>query len=151
MQINWKCVPFQELSLTELYDLMQLRQEVFIVEQDCPYLDADGTDQVSWHLMGFDEDSDMVAYTRLIPKDISYKNALSIGRVVNAKKVRGKGVGRLLMKESIAQLEQLFGQETIILSAQCYLLKFYQSLGFKPVGEEYLEDGIPHIKMKKTY
>jgi ElaA protein len=144
--VNFFCKPFSEFSLEELYEVMALRQEVFVVEQDCPYLDADGKDQVCWHLLGYENDK-LVAYTRLVPVGISYEKYPSIGRVITAEKVRGRGVGIQLMKESIRHCEALFGKMSIKISAQCYLLKFYNSLGFKGIGEEYLEDGIPHVAM----
>ncbi len=141
------CKPFYELSLKELYDIMALRQEVFVVEQECPYLDADGQDQSSWHLMGFDENGKLIAYARLIPKGISYKKYPSFGRVATAQTRRGTGVGRELMEQTLAWMKKLFPGEDIKISAQCYLEKFYVSLGFEIVGEEYLEDGIPHFPM----
>lgn len=144
--VKYICKSFQELSLQELYAIMVLRQEVFVVEQDCPYLDADGKDQVSQHLMGFEEE-ELVAYTRLVPMGISYEKYPAIGRVITAKKVRGRGIGIELMQASIKHCESLFGKAPIKISAQCYLLKFYNSLGFQSVGETYLEDGIPHIAM----
>ena len=132
-----------------MYALMALRQEIFVVEQDCPYLDADGKDQTSHHLMGFDDQGKMVAYTRLVPKGISYPQYASIGRVVTAASTRGQGIGKLLMQESIARCQEIFGGEIIKISAQAHLQKFYQDLGFEPTGEEYLEDGIPHIGMTR--
>jgi len=146
--VNFNCKSFQELSLQELYDIMVLRQEVFVVEQDCPYLDADGNDQVCHHLMGY-EKGELVAYTRLVPQGISYKKYPAIGRVITAKKIRGRGIGIELMQKSIQLCEELFGKKNIKISAQCYLLKFYNSLGFKEIGERYLEDGIPHMGMVK--
>ena len=149
--IKFVCKTFDELTLSELYDLMSLRQAVFVVEQNCPYLDADGKDQAASHLMGFDENKTLVAYTRLLPKGVSYKEYPSIGRVVTAESVRGKGVGRELMKQSLVWMEKLFPKEDVKISAQCYLEKFYLSLGFKIIGEEYLEDDIPHYPMlRKT-
>ncbi len=146
---TFSCKKFNELSLQELYDIMVLRQEVFVVEQDCPYLDADGKDPYSWHLMGVDENGKLVAYTRLLPKGISYKKYPSIGRVVTSPAVRGSGIGRELMKQSLLWMDKLFPGEDIKISAQCYLEEFYKSLGFSISGEEYLEDGIPHYPMLK--
>ncbi len=140
-------LPFQELSLQQLYQIMQLRQEVFVVEQNCPYLDADGKDQVGYHLMGQDTNSQLMAYTRLLPKGISYEQYVSIGRVVTSPKTRGTGIGKLLMQESLKAIEALFPATDIKISAQCYLIKFYESFGFQTVGESYLEDDIPHIAM----
>ena len=145
--ISFTCKPFSELSLTELYDLMALRQLVFVVEQDCPYLDADGQDAVAWHLLGYDENSKLLAYARLMPSGVSYPGYLSIGRVVNHPDTRGKGVGKQLMQEAIREVTRLFGKHSIKLSAQCYLIPFYERLGFQTIGDRYLEDGIPHIAM----
>ncbi len=141
------CKPFDQLTLQELYDIMVLRQEVFVVEQDCPYLDADGKDQNAWHLMGRDASGNLAAYTRLISKGVSYEKYPSIGRVVTSQTTRGNGIGKELMLQSLAWMEKLFPNESIKISAQCYLEKFYTGLGFEIVGESYLEDGIPHYPM----
>jgi ElaA protein len=146
--LRFVCKHFRDLNLEELYAAMQLRQEVFVVEQDCPYLDADGKDPESWHLMGWQEEQ-LVAYTRLVPRGISYKNHVSIGRVVTHRSVRRTGIGKALMQESIQQTEALFPGLPVKMSAQCYLITFYESFGFKTIEEEYLEDGIPHIAMVK--
>jgi ElaA protein len=138
---------FQELQLEELYAFMALRQEVFVVEQDCPYLDADGKDQLGWHVMLFDEKGQLSAYTRLLPPGVSYEKYSSIGRVVSSEHVRGKGYGKAVMERSIQAIKELFPEAAIKISAQTYLLKFYNDLGFQEVGEEYLEDDIPHIGM----
>jgi ElaA protein len=143
----FKCIPFKDLTVYELYDILALRLEVFCVEQNCPYQDADGKDLEGWHLMGKNTEGVLVAYTRLLPKGISYENYASIGRVVNSPKVRGMGYGKILMTESIAQMKKLFPNEPVKIGAQSYLLQFYQSLGFESTGEEYLEDGIPHTSM----
>lgn len=143
----WTTKKFEELSLSELYEIMVLRQVVFVVEQNCPYVDADGKDQLSFHLLGYDDNEDLVAYARLLPKGISYKDAVSIGRVVNSSKVRGKGVGKQLMEIAIQETKRLFGNEKITISGQCYLQEFYENLGFEIIGESYLEDDIPHFKM----
>lgn len=147
MVINFKCVHFSELTVYELYAAMALRQEIFSVEQNCAYLDADGKDLKGFHLLGYDADAELVAYTRLLPKGISYDDYASIGRVVNSSKVRGHGVGKQLMEESIRQMARLFPDEPVKIGAQTYLLKFYTSLGFASTGEEYLEDNIPHTSM----
>ena len=141
------CKHFNELSTTELYAIMQLRIQVFSVEQNCPYQDADGKDQQSWHLMIYNKANELVAYSRLLPKGVSYPNYASIGRVVNAQSVRGQGIGILLMQKSIEKALELFKEEPIKISAQAYLRKFYTSLGFVATGEEYIEDHIPHIAM----
>lgn len=141
-----KCVPFHDLSLYELYDLLRLRQEVFVVEQDCPYLDADGKDRQAHHVI-FKKESEIIAYTRLLPPGCSYENYASIGRVVNSAKVRGEGVGIDLMKFSIVKCNELFPGKPIKISAQVYLEKFYKGLGFQETGDRYLEDDIPHMSM----
>jgi ElaA protein len=142
-----KCVPFDALTGRELYDILALRQEVFVVEQNCPYLDADGKDIKGWHLMLFNTEGVLAAYTRLLEKGISYDNYASIGRVVSAAHARGTGAGRAVMQESINQMGQLFPNQPVKIGAQSYLLKFYESLGFESTGEEYLEDDIPHTSM----
>jgi ElaA protein len=148
MSLIFKCVPFADLTVYELYEIMALRQIVFAVEQNCPYLDADGKDLQGWHLLGCDtEGGELVAYTRLLPKGIAYDKYASIGRVVSSPKVRGLGYGKILMRESIAQMKNIFPNEPVKIGAQSYLLKFYQALGFESTGENYLEDGIPHTSM----
>jgi ElaA protein len=145
--ITTKCVPFYELNLDELYAILALRQEVFIVEQNCPFLDADGKDQPAQHLIMFDIDQNLVAYTRLFDKNVYYEGYTSIGRVVTSPKARGGGLGRALMEKSIEKVLDLFGQAPIKIGAQKYLEKFYQSLGFELTGIDYIEDGIPHTYM----
>jgi len=142
-----KCLPFYRLNLDEIYASMALRQEVFVVEQDCPYLDADGKDQEAWHVMGWDEKGELVAYTRLLPQGISYENYASIGRVVSSSKVRGKGAGKEIMIASMDWCKKLFTNQKVKISAQVYALDFYRNLGFEVVGEEYMEDDIPHMSM----
>jgi ElaA protein len=165
MNLVFKCLHFSELTVYELYSIMALRQEVFVVEQNCPYLDADGKDIDGFHLLGYADLTEkrentegdaavgfgisnaLLAYTRLLAKGVSYDDYASIGRVINAPKVRGMGVGKKLMTESIEQMARLFPNEAVKIGAQSYLLKFYASLGFVSTGEEYLEDGIPHTSM----
>lgn len=144
--IRFVCKPYSELTLDELYDSMVLRQDVFVVEQDCPYLDADGKDKQAYHLLGYDDET-LVAYARLLPKGISYDNYASIGRIVSARTVRRKGFGKQLVQASIRQCRELFPDSPIKISAQQYLLRFYENLGFVSTGDEYLEDGIPHVAM----
>ena len=146
MKIKWDFKAFYQLNLDELYAIMVLRQEVFIVEQDCPYMDSDGKDQKSHHLLGYDTDGNLVAYLRLVAPTVSYKE-ISFGRIVTSYKVRGKGIGKLLMEEGIQQSDLLYGKVAIRISAQSYLIQFYKYFGFKTVGEEYLEDDIPHTEM----
>lgn len=146
MKISWDLKFFDELSASELYKIMQLRAEVFIVEQNCPYQDADGKDLKSFHLMGYNESNDLVVYSRILPQNISYPE-VSIGRVVSSPKVRGTGAGKQLMDSSLNAIKQKFGNVPVKIGAQSYLKKFYESFGFVQTSEEYLEDGIPHMEM----
>lgn len=147
MNITWYHKHFKNLSTTELYQILQLRSEVFIVEQNCPFQDLDDKDIKCYHLMGFDTDSQKVmAYTRIVPAGVSYEEA-SIGRVVTSPLARGNGIGKQLMKNSIELLEELYGGISIKIGAQFYLKKYYESFGFQQIEEVYLEDGIEHILM----
>jgi ElaA protein len=137
---------FDKLTLLELYELLQLRVAVFIVEQACIYQELDGKDLSSYHVMLFKEKK-LVAATRLVPPGISYENYASIGRVVSHEAHRKEGLGKLVMIESIQSCEKLFPDHKIKISAQCYLIPFYESLDFSRFGNEYLEDGIPHQAM----
>ncbi|SHJ74635.1 ElaA protein [Arenibacter nanhaiticus] len=138
---------FSELNTDELYDILQLRSEVFVVEQDCVYQDLDGKDKKALHIIGRKNDV-IVAYTRVF-KAGEYFEEASIGRVVVRKNQRSFGYGEVIMKASIKAIETSFDTKTIRISAQQYLMKFYSSLGFQVFGEGYLEDGIPHIGMIK--
>lgn len=144
--MTWHLVDFATLSATELYDVMRLRQEVFVVEQDCVYLDADGYDAVARHLLGRDADGTLVAYLRLFAPGVKYTEAC-IGRVCTAAAVRGTGLGQALMQRGIAEAARLWPESALRISAQAYLLNFYDKLGFVAEGELYDEDGIPHIEM----
>ena len=149
MNITWYHKHFKELNTTELYQILQLRNEVFIVEQHCPFQDLDDKDLKCYHLMGFDTDSHKaMAYTRIVPAGVSYEEA-SIGRVVTSPLARKNGIGKELMQKSIELLEELYGSVSIKIGAQLYLKKFYESFGFQQVEEIYLEDGIEHILMAK--
>lgn len=139
--------PFSALSLEELYDIMELRQEIFIVEQDCPYLDADKKDLKCEHVLVYDSKGILIAYARIVPKGISYENHSSIGRVVTKHTARGTGLGKKLMQFSINTCCQLFPEDSIKISAQVHALGFYSNLGFQKLGDEYLEDDIPHHAM----
>ena len=136
---------YRELSTDELYELLKLRAAVFVVEQNCPYQDCDDKDKSAVHLLGFEDDV-LVGYARLLPEGVSYENYCSIGRVVTSPEARNKSYGKLLMKEAIRFCETHF-PFPIKISAQAYLEKFYQDLGFTTVSEPYLEDEIPHIGM----
>lgn len=139
--------PFQELSATELYKILQLRNEVFIVEQNCPYQDLDDKDLKALHVIGKDKE-EMVAYTRIFKSGDSMERA-SIGRVVVRQSARKYGFGQDIIQVSIEAIEKYFKETYIQLSAQVYLKKFYNSFGFVEKGAEYLEDDIPHILMEK--
>ena len=138
---------FNELNLNSLYEVLQLRAEVFVVEQNCPYQDVDGKDQKAMHILGYHKEQ-LVAYTRVFEPGYYFDNA-SIGRVVVKENARQYGFGKDIMKASIAFIEDTLDLSTIELSAQTYLKKFYNDLGFQEIGEGYLEDDIPHIRMIK--
>ena len=142
---NWTCKKFEELSNHELYALLRLRSEVFVVEQNCVFLDMDNKDQRCHHLMGWREDL-LVGYSRVLGPGISYVES-SIGRIVTSPAARGLGVGRELITKSIDTLYILYGKQPVRIGAQCYLTHFYESFGFVQKGEIYLEDGIKHIEM----
>lgn len=148
MQIQWLLKKFEELTPYQLYVILQLRNEVFVVEQNCVFQDADNKDQNSYHLMGF-TDNKLIAYTRLVPPGEIYDYP-SIGRVVTSSSVRRSGVGKELMQQSIDAVYKLFGVLPIKIGAQLYLKKFYGSFGFEQASEAYLEDGIEHIYMIKS-
>lgn len=148
MEIRWELKKFNELSADSMYQLLRLRSEVFVVEQQCIFLDMDNKDQHCHHLLGWIGE-ELAASTRLVPPGLSYEE-ISIGRVVSSPRFRGKGIGRLLMEESIRACYQLWGRRNIRIGAQLYLENFYQSLGFVTDGEPYLEDGIPHVEMLRT-
>ena len=139
---------FQQLTTIELHDLLQLRSEVFVVEQDCVYQDIDGKDLKALHILGYKEGK-IVAYTRCFAPGIYFEEA-AIGRVVVEGSQRKYGYGHDIMKASIEAITKHFKIEKIKLSAQKYLIKFYETHGFRQVGEEYLEDGIPHVAMIKS-
>jgi ElaA protein len=145
MEIVWKCVSFQELNTEELYKILRLRSEVFVVEQQCIWLDCDNKDQESYHLMGW-QGKELYAYTRILPAGLAYPE-ISIGRVATSQKARGTGIGRILMQKSLDAIESIFGKQVIKIGAQLYLQKFYESLGFAKTSEIYVEDGIDHIEM----
>lgn len=142
-----KVKTFSELTIDELYQILQLRAEVFVVEQDCVYQDIDGKDQKALHVMGLKEER-LVAYTRCFDKGYYFEQA-SIGRVIVKEDQRKYGYGHEILKASIKEIEKRFKTSQIKLSAQQYLVKFYESHGFVQTGEGYLEDGIPHIAMVK--
>jgi ElaA protein len=144
--VRWESKGFAELSAFELYGILRLRSEVFVVEQHCIFLDADNKDQVGQHMMG-KLNGNIVAYSRLFDAGLIYDDYQAIGRVCNSAQVRGNGIGRLLMEESCRECTRIFGPGPIKVSAQYYLKKFYESFGFKQSSEVYLEDDIEHICM----
>jgi len=146
--ITTKISAFNELSIVELYDLLQLRSEVFVVEQDCVYQDIDGKDQKALHVLGYKNEK-LVAYTRIFKPGYYFKEA-SIGRVVVEQKERQYKYGYTIMNASIEAIKTYYNETIIRISAQTYLKRFYNNLDFKEVGEEYLEDGIPHIAMLRS-
>lgn len=139
---------FEELTINELYEILQLRSEVFVVEQDCVYLDIDGKDKNALHIIG-SNNGIIVAYARAFDQGNYFKEA-SIGRVVVKKPFRNFSYGYDIMNASIQAVQEKYNQKTIKVSAQTYLKSFYNNLGFVEDGKEYLEDGIPHIAMIKT-
>ncbi len=146
LSLVWQCKPFSELSPLELHRLLALRCNVFIIEQNCPYLDPDYKDESALHVMGWNGD-DLVAVSRIIPAGISY-DEVSIGRVATSKSVRGTGAGKLLMTETMKFIASNYGKVPIKISAQSYLKKFYEEYGFKRTEKaEYMEDDIPHFEM----
>jgi ElaA protein len=147
-QIFWSIKAFSELSVTELYDIFRLRMEVFVVEQNCPYQDADGKDQYASHLMGRNVDEELIAYARIFPCGITF-DEVSIGRVITSGKARSTGAGKMLMEKAITLSRLIYGNQPVRIGAQSYLIKFYKSFGFEVVSEEYLEDNIPHVEMLK--
>ena len=143
--IRWEILSFTELSPCQLYDILQLRAAIFVVEQKCTYQDVDGYDLNAFHVLGWDSEV-LGAYARILPPHSKYPQC-SIGRVAVAETHRGKGLARECMQRALdAALRQYPGQP-ILAQSQCYLEKFYQSFGFTAVSEPYDDDGIPHIDM----
>ena len=145
IEIRWQHGDFAQLSGREVFDMLRLRQSVFIVEQNCPYPDIDDADIKGSHLLAWQE-GELIACSRLLGPGITYPNP-SIGRVATAASHRGGGLGRRLMERSIVLISQAYPDQAIKIGAQHYLEKFYMSLGFQTQSEVYLEDGIPHIDM----
>ncbi len=144
-QRTWHAAAFEELTVAQLYALMVLRQRVFVVEQNCPYLDADGVDPASRHLWTEGDDGTIHAYARIVPAGVKFAE-VSIGRVITAPDARGTGLGRELMRRAIDEC----GPVAIRIGAQAHLEKFYGELGFARASEIYDEDGIPHIEMVRV-
>lgn len=144
MQVEIK--HYNEITLNEFHDLIALRIEVFVIEQDCPYQELDGKDKMAYHLILRNVEGVIIGTTRILPKGISYSE-IAIGRVVVAENFRYLKLGHLLMEKSIAFIEEKFGKQDIRLSAQTHLVNYYATHGFTSTGKEYLEDGIPHTEM----
>lgn len=147
MPVSYSFQSFFSLSVEELYAILALRSEVFIVEQNCPYQDLDGKDSNSIHILGLDDVGNLVSYCRLLPPDLAYPGYSSIGRVITSMAVRGSGEGKKLMEYAIREIKTLFPAADVKISAQCYALPFYEALGFVAIGDVYLEDDIPHQAM----
>lgn len=143
--MNWKIKKFEQLTTKELYEILKVRSEVFVVEQNCIYQDIDTKDLVSYHLY-LEENNQIVAYSRIIPKGISYKET-SIGRVLTKKSHRKNGLSKEMLKQAIEFITKTMNENEIRISAQAYLIDFYKSLGFEQVSEIYLEDDIEHLEM----
>jgi ElaA protein len=147
MNIKWVLKKFDDLSLHELYAILQLRNEVFAIEQNCVYPDLDNKDQSAFHLMGWNNEK-LIAYSRIIPPGIVYPEP-SIGRVATSPSARDEGIGKQLMVRSIEHIYNIYGKTPVRIGAQLYLIKFYSNFGFLPTSDVYLEDGIEHIEMVK--
>ena len=146
--MNWKTYHFDDLSAGKLYEILKLRVDVFVVEQECPYPELDGLDQESVHIE-YEENGKTLAYARLVPAGVKY-GIPSIGRVIVHPEARGRGLAKELMAHSIDYILSEWQAKEIQLQGQVYLQEFYQNLGFQPVSEAYDEDGIPHVDMKYT-
>ena len=146
-QLDWRFQTFDELTTTELYGILRLRSEVFVLEQRCCFLDMDNKDQLSYHLSGY-HDGNLMAFARIVPPGLSYEYP-AIGRIVVSPNGRGAGYGIELLQVSILKLEELYGNVPIRIGAQLYLKRFYESFGFRQSGDIYLEDGIEHIEMTR--
>ncbi len=144
--LHWVWARFDDLGVRALYDALQLRGRVFSIEQQAVYLDTDGADVASWHLLGRDAAGTLQAYLRLVDPGVKYAEP-SIGRVITAPEVRGQGLGRLLMAEGLAGAARWWPGQGVRISAQSRLRRFYEEFGFVAVGADYLEDGIPHVEM----
>ena len=148
MTIDWEIKKFKELNSIKLYNIMRLRAEVFVIEQKCLYQDADGKDVKAFHLSGYDSNGNLVAYARILPAGVSFKE-VSIGRIVVPKKLRKKEIGNELMLKTLDVINKIYGNIPVRINAQSHLKNFYSNYNFDAMGKEYLEDDIPHIEMLK--
>ncbi|PCH98025.1 MAG: GNAT family N-acetyltransferase [Gammaproteobacteria bacterium] len=144
--MSWQTKAFKDLTVDEYFEILYLRIEIFVVEQDCPYQEVDEKDRISFHLFGRAENGDVIAVTRILPQGVSY-DEISVGRVALKKEYRGKGIADELMLETFKFIKSHFGEQPVRISAQQYLLNYYNKHGFRQVGDMYLEDDIPHVEM----
>ena len=142
----YNCIHFSQLSANDIHDIIQLRVNVFVVEQNCPYPELDNKDKVAYHVFNRNENGELIATARILSPGVSY-NEISIGRVCSALSVRRSGEGKILMKKTMEAIEKIFGKKPVRISAQQYLVKFYSDFAFVQVSEMYLEDDIPHVEM----
>lgn len=147
MELNWKILKMSEMDVMTFHDLIQLRIEVFVIEQDCPYQELDGVDPDAWHLIGTSPDGATIACARMIAPGRAYPDYASVGRIIVKQGYRDLGLGHEIVKRSLAFMDTHFPNDNIKISAQEHLEGFYQSHGFRTSGAPYLEDGIPHIPM----
>lgn len=148
MEFTELCKPFESLTVDELYAVLKLRSEIFVVEQECVFLDQDGKDQHCQHLMLY-QNKELMAYARIVPAGLSFTEP-SVGRIVSSHAARGKGFGRELLRLAISNCIRLHGNHPIRIGAQLYLKAFYESFGFVMDSEVYDEDGIDHIEMLRA-
>jgi len=149
VRLHWRWLRYGGLTLDDLYDALALRSAIFSVEQRCAYLDPDGVDRQCWHLLGRDVTGTLQAYLRSVDPGVKYAEA-SIGRVVTSAAIRGSGLGRALVAEGLRCTDSTWPAQPLRISAQAHLLKFYAGFGFVAVGDEYMEDNIPHIEMLRA-
>ena len=148
--INWNWYQFQQLNITQLYELLKIRQDVFIIEQHCIYPDIDGLDPNCLHLLGYDG-GDLIAYMRLIPADFHPSGNIALGRIISLATKRGTGIGKTMMQQAMEYTAEHYPQQDVQLAAQYYLRGFYQNFGFSSISEPYDEDGIRRIDMLRKY
>jgi ElaA protein len=146
LKLSWKWQKFSDIAPSEVYEMLAVRQQVFVVEQECLYLDADGLDAQAWHLFGCNPLGELIAYARILPPNTRYQEP-SIGRVLICKAARGRGIGHELMTQCLRKCQLHYAKQAIRISAQAYLCEFYQSFGFEPQGQPYDDGGIAHISM----
>ncbi|MDY0942979.1 GNAT family N-acetyltransferase [Priestia megaterium] len=146
--MTWCIKSFQELTNGELYEILQVRTAIFVVEQKCAYLEVDGKDKLAYHLFK-KEDRKIIAYLRVLPKGISYQEA-SLGRIIVKQEQRGTGLGRELVARGIDFLENEWHEKTIKIQAQSRLQTFYESFDFRLISDIYSDEGLPHVDMLKT-